>query len=77
MKTLYDENFRYSDAADELSSRSSDALLFIFQSFVKQKFSPREIAHVINGVVHELELAAVLNHTDDAERDQQATVSEE
>jgi len=60
MKKLYDEKYRYTLEAQALDNAAYTALKVIFRECVKAEYSPREIAHVINGVVMDLELESVL-----------------
>ena len=56
MKSLYDENYKYNQAANLLNTAAYNALKVLFDTWLKEEYGPREIAHVINGVVMDLEL---------------------
>lgn len=58
--SLYDKDNRYTDAALEMNEKGYQALRPIFQHYFNQGYSPREIGHILQGMVHDLELEAVL-----------------
>jgi hypothetical protein len=60
MKSLYDHNHRYTPEADALSNETHLALQGIFDRYIAQGYSPREISHIMQADVWELELSAVL-----------------
>jgi hypothetical protein len=57
----HEETWRYTDEAISLSNRASILLRPLIEEFIEKGYSPREIAHVIEGAVVELELDAVLD----------------
>lgn len=58
---MYDKDFRYTKDAAEIDSYVNAALRVIFEEFVARGFSPRDIAHVMQAAVTDLELSAVLD----------------
>lgn len=58
--SLYDKDFRYTEAAFSLDEKTQKALEKIFEDSVKDGTSPREVAHVMMSVIHGLELFHVL-----------------
>ena len=65
MKSLFDENFRYTPAAIDIANDIDMALALIFNRRISEGYSPREIAHVIQGEVSSYELTHVLNIQND------------
>ncbi len=61
MKSLYDTDHRYTSDARELSEATIAALKHIFAKYVEQGYSPREIAHLMQADVADLEVSSVLN----------------
>lgn len=59
--SLYDQNWRYTDDGQQLDHKVNDVLRPIFDDFILKGYSPREIAHLLNGVVIQLELENVLD----------------
>lgn len=60
MKSLYDNNFRYTPEADEIATNAFDLLKPLFDKWVNLGYSPREISHLVQGQAFEFELEAVL-----------------
>ena len=59
-KTLYDQNCRFTDDAQELSDRAFKALEPIFNEFIFKGYSPREIFGLVVGEALDVQLLAVL-----------------
>jgi hypothetical protein len=59
-KSLYDSNHRYTPEGSSLDMATTRAVETIFNDYVKKGFSPREISHVMEAVVRDLELEAIL-----------------
>jgi hypothetical protein len=62
MNSLYDKNWRYTIDADRLDRAVNAAIQPIFQEFLKEGFSPREISHLIQQVVTDIECESILFH---------------
>lgn len=62
-KTLFDHNARLNPDGQMLSNQMSRAIDEIFRRFLVAGFSPREISHVGQMCVFEMELEGVLNLT--------------
>lgn len=62
-ESLYDENHRYTALADGLDARARSALQPIFDEYVKFGFTPREISHLIQTTVFEIEHETLLDLT--------------
>ena len=60
MKSLYDKDCRYTNEACQFSNEIDKAIRTIFKQMVKDGFSPREISHLAQSVVMDLELDSVL-----------------
>ena len=60
MKSLYNKNYRYTSEAEAIDREAHNALKLIFKEWYKNGYSPREIAHIINGTVTDFELESVL-----------------
>lgn len=61
MQSLYREtDHRYTPEADELDRRAATVIRPLFNEFVQKGFSPREIAHILQGCVTEWELEHVI-----------------
>lgn len=58
--SLYDKDFRYTEAAFSLDEKTQKALEKLFKDSVDSGASPREVAHVMMSVIHGLELFHVL-----------------
>jgi hypothetical protein len=58
--SLFDDDNRYTPDATELDSLTHHALEDIFTQFVKKGYSPREIAHIMQLSIFDLELDKVL-----------------
>jgi hypothetical protein len=59
-KTLYNQNCRLTDDAQELSDRAFQALEPIFNEFISKGYSPREIFGLVVGRAMDVQLLAVL-----------------
>lgn len=64
MKSLYDENFRYTEAAVEIDYEVTEAVKYLFRNSVREGYNPREVSHVMQSAIATLELEEVLNHGD-------------
>lgn len=60
-ESLYDDDYRYTALADGLDARVRAALQPIFDEYVKFGFSPREISHLIQTTVFEIEHETLLD----------------
>ncbi len=60
MKTLYTSEYRYTIQANELDDLTHSALRGIFQEFLNQGYSPREISQVMHAAVNDFEVVSVL-----------------
>jgi len=60
MKSLYDEDARYTDDAASIDSATRDALTPILDEWTAKGYSPREIAHLMSAAVQDIELDAVM-----------------
>lgn len=61
-KKLYDgETWRWTDEARSLAHEIHQAIQPIFDRYVSEGYSPREIAHVIGATANEQELSTVIN----------------
>jgi len=61
---FYHKNHRYTVEAFQLDQEAAEALLPLFNKWLAAGATPREIAHVLAGTVHELELTAVFSWND-------------
>jgi hypothetical protein len=59
-KSLYDNEYRYTADASDLSQATEAALHSIFDKYIKMGYSPREISHIMNGVILDFELSSVI-----------------
>ena len=59
-KSLYDLEYRYTADASDLSQATEAALHSIFNKYIKLGYSPREIAHIMNGVILDFELSSII-----------------
>lgn len=60
MKTLYDKNGKYTHEANVYDRKIEDAIRDIFNEYVAQGYSPRELSHLAHGAVSMLETIAML-----------------
>ena len=58
--SLYDKTNRYTEDALVLATQAEDVLDKVFLKWVAAGYSPREISHVIHGVVTDMELEEIL-----------------
>lgn len=61
MKSVYDENDRYGVDANRLDQATHQLLKPLFEEWVKNGFSVRQISHVMQGSVIDLELTHMLD----------------
>ena len=61
MKSLFGDDYRYSEYGLELDREAASHLKDLFDKYLNLGYSPREISHIIQGSVRDLELEAVLN----------------
>jgi len=66
MKTLYDENHRYTPDATGLSANVGRALHSIFKDYIELGYSPIEISHIMHSVVFDLEMESILDADEDS-----------
>lgn len=60
-KSLYNStNWRYTHDGEELDKLAYYAISKIFQQFLDKGYSPREISHIIQANVSEIELEEVI-----------------
>ena len=59
-KSLYDGDHRYTREAKALGDKTYDALRHIFEEYVEAGYSPREVSHIIQAEVNDLEYSRVL-----------------
>lgn len=59
-KSLYDDNARYTDDAQELENRASQCLSSLFDDWLARGYSPRDISNVMTLLVLDLEMTSVL-----------------
>ena len=60
MKSLFDENFRYTPEAKLLDKEANDALETLFKRW--GGYNPREISHIIKWTVNDIELETILGY---------------
>ena len=60
MKSLFDENFRYTYEAEAISLSTSTACRYIMDGWAEYGYSPREIAHIMKWAISDLELEKLL-----------------
>jgi hypothetical protein len=66
MKSLYiqDEDpinkYRYNADGQALDAETHKAISAVFEKFVEDGFSPREISHIMQGTIMERELEAII-----------------
>lgn len=63
MKTLFTEDCRYTAEAMNLDSDTWNLLKDTFNAYLEKGFSPREISHIMQGTIRDLECSAVLDNT--------------
>lgn len=61
MKTLFDNNFRYTNDALTLEDIVTSHLKHVFKKHVEEGFSPREISLIMQSAIAMLEMEAVMN----------------
>lgn len=62
MKSLYTEKHRYTDQAIDLTTETSLAVSKIFEKYINLGYSPREIAHLMQQEITDIELNTVLDN---------------
>lgn len=62
MKSLYTESHRYTDQALILGTETSNALTDLFKKYIDLGYSPREIAHLMQQEITDIELNTVLDN---------------
>lgn len=60
MKSLYDKNFKYTYEASALADEAQNVLDDLFAKYVDLGYSPREISHILQAVIQDLECSEVL-----------------
>lgn len=65
MKSLFDDNAKWTPEGNQLSNEVSHLLTPLFKKWMANGFSPRDIAHIISGEVHMTECCEIM--TRDAE----------
>ncbi len=63
-KSLYNKDARYTDLGTALDKKAYEVLKPIFAEYVSFGCNIREIAHIIQGTLTEIELVHVLNWDD-------------
>ena len=67
MKNVYDQNDKYGPEASELDQSVYKVLKPIFTEWVNKGYSPRQLSHVMQGTITELELFHMIgDHKGDA-----------
>lgn len=61
IKSLYDDKARYTSQASDLDAETYHALLSIFNKWIKEGYSPREISHLMQATVIDVECSTVLS----------------
>lgn len=61
MKSLYDKNWRYTKDGDSLDRVTNNVLAPIFREWVEQGYSPREISHLMQQIVTDIECETILS----------------
>lgn len=61
MRSLYDSDFRYTPDAINLAGKVGDFLAHQMNEFVAKGYSPREVAHVMQGAILEVECETILS----------------
>ena len=61
MKNLYDKDARYTLQAELVEGEAYPTIRAIFDRWVKEGYSPRDISHILHGCVTECELMTVLD----------------
>lgn len=62
MKNIYDENDRYTLEANRLDEEVRALILPLFERYVREGWSVRQISHLMQGTIYELELRAMLRN---------------
>jgi len=61
MRSLYDDQGRYTTAAFHLEALAENGLKAVFNEYVREGFSPREICHVLQAGIMMLELMTIID----------------
>lgn len=61
MKSLFDENFRYTEEANAIGFSTSIACRRIMDEWAGYGYSPREIAHIMKWAISDLELDRLID----------------
>ncbi len=54
MKSLYEENFNYSSEALKLDIEFINLVVPLFEHWIEQGYSPREIESIMHGALYEI-----------------------
>jgi len=65
VKSLYDKNLRYTPEAFKIDEEAYPTVKAIFDRWIEQGYSPREISHILQACVVDYELYSVLDFRDD------------
>lgn len=68
MSSLFDENFKYTNVANQIEHRCSPMIVDTFSKYYNLGFSPREIAVVLHNLITEVELETIIEN--DAKEDE-------
>lgn len=60
MKSLFNENFRYTDEANAVAVSASIACRHIMDEWAGYGYSPREIAYIMKWAISDLELEKLI-----------------
>ena len=60
MKSLYNEDHRYTKAGEALDRATFQAVNSLFMKWAEDGYSPREIAHIMQGAINEMELSTII-----------------
>jgi hypothetical protein len=60
MKSLFDENHRYTDAAITLDSEFNKNIEELYKKYIDMGYSPREISHVMQLALFDTEMCYIL-----------------
>ena len=60
MKSLFDEKNLYTEDAGDLDRMASNAIRPIFEAYLKEGYSPREISYVIKYATMDIEAMEIL-----------------
>jgi hypothetical protein len=66
MKSLYNESYKYTPDAIELSTETFKTNCNIFQKYLRLGYSPREISQIMQSSINELELNTIAWETTDS-----------